>query len=406
MSGSCGAGQAKTITLGEVLRAGLPALEQAQRRPTHHWKVLRALCACRTEALGGHCYLCQSCGKTHWAANSCGNRHCPSCQKLQSAQWLDRQIEHVLPIPYFHLVFTLPHRLNPLIQHNQKLLYKLLFASASATLLEFGRNNLQASLGITAVLHTWSQTLLDHYHLHCVVTGGGLSLDGKNWIGRGAKWLFPIRALSTVFRAKFRDGLQRLFKEGKLTFPKSEPSLSDPVAFARYLQQTCRANWVVYAKRPFAGPEAFLAYLCRYTHRVAISNNRIERLDREKGAVTFRYKDYGQGGRMREMTLALGEFLRRFCLHILPPHLVKIRHYGLLSNRGRSERIEQARALLAPAPSPVQELGPQPSSVIKEAPAPRRVCPFCGSSEVMLIAVLGRPRRHPVSRQSPLCDSS
>ena len=400
MIGCSGAGQAKTITLGEVLRAALLALKAPHRLPTHFWKVLRALCACHTEALGGHLYLCQDCGKEHFAPNGCGNRHCPSCQKLQSAQWLDRQIEHVLPIPYFHLVFTLPHLLNPLIQYNQKLLYTLLFASASATLLEFGRNNLQVTLGITAVLHTWSQTLLDHYHLHCVVTGGGLSLDGKSWIARSPKWLFPTRALSIVFRAKFRDGLQRLFQEGKLTFPKSESSRSDPGAFARSLRKACRPKWVVYTKKPFAGPEAFLAYLCRYTHRVAISNNRIENLDREKGTVTFAYKDYSQGGHPRQMTLALPEFLRRFCLHILPPHFVKIRSYGLLSNRNRSERIEQARALLRPAPSSDQEPDSQHHPPIKEAPAPRVLCPFCGSSNVVLMAVLDRPR------QTPICDSS
>jgi hypothetical protein len=400
VSGCSGAGQAKTITLGEVLRAGLSALQQARRLPTHIWKVLRALCACRTEALGGHFYLCQDCGKKHLSANSCGNRHCPSCQKVQSAQWLDREMEHVLPIPYFHVVFTLPHRLNPLIQHNQKLLYNLLFTSASATLLEFGRNNLQATLGITAVLHTWSQTLLDHYHLHCVVTGGGVSLDGKSWIARSPKWLLPIRALSIVFRAKFRDGLQQLFEDGKLTFPNSEPSLSGPIGFARYLHQACRLKWVVYTKRPFAGPKAFLAYLCRYTHRVAISNNRIESLDREKGVVTFRYKVYAQGGSTRWMTLDLPEFLRRFCLHILPPHFVKIRHYGLLSNRDRCKRIEQARALLAQAPPTVRQFESQPDPVITEAPTPRVVCPFCGSSKVVLIAVVPRPSR------IPICDSS
>ena len=400
MTGCAGAGQAKTITLGEVLRAGLSLLKEAHRLPVHFWKVLRALCACHTEALGGHLYACQNCGQEHFAPNGCGNRHCPSCQKLQSAQWLDRQIEHVLPVPYFHVVFTLPHVLNPLIQHNQKALYNLLFASVSATLLEFGRNNLQATLGITAVLHTWSQTLLDHYHLHCVVTGGGLSLDGKRWVGRSPNWLFPTRALSLVFRAKFRDGLRQLFEAGNLVFPKSEPSLAEPVAFARYLHQACRPKWVVYTKRPFAGPEAFLAYLCRYTHRVAISNNRIERLDREKGTVTFGYKDYSQRGRTRQMTLGLPEFVRRFCLHILPPHFVKIRHYGLLSNRDRSERIEQARALLAPASAPGQELRSQPNPVIKEAPAARVVCPSCGSSKMMLIATLGRPCR------PPICDSS
>ena len=400
MIGCSRAGQAKAITLGEILRAGLSALKEAHRLPAHVWKVLRALCACHTEALGGHRYLCQNCGQEHFAPNGCGNRHCPGCQKLASAQWLDRQIEHVLPIPYFHVVFTLPHSLNRLIQHNQKLLYNLLFASASATLLDFGRNNLQATLGITAVLHTWSQTLLDHYHLHCVVTGGGLSLDGKRWIGRSSKWLFPTRALSEVFRAKFRDGLQQLFEEGKLTFPKSEAFLSAPEVFARYLHQACRPDWVVYTKRPFVRPEVLLAYLCRYTHRVAISNNRIESWDREKDAITFRYKDYSQGGRTRHMTLTLAEFLSRFCLHILPPHFVKIRQYGLLANRGRSKRIEQVRALLAQAPSMVQELASPPDPVIKEAPAPRAVCPFCGSPKLVLIAVLPRPSR------IAICDSS
>ena len=398
MAGCSAAGQAKNLSLGEILRAGLSDLQQMFRLPAHHWKVLHALCACHTEALGGHRYRCQNCGKEHFAPNGCGNRHCASCQKLESAQWLERQMEHVLPIPYFHVVFTLPHRLNPLIQHNQQPLYNLLFASASATLLKFGRNNLQATLGITAVLHTWSQTLLDHYHLHCVVTGGGLSLDGKRWIQRSPKWLFPTRALSEVFRGEFRDGLQKLFDQKKLTFPQSESFLSDPAAFGRYLREVCQPKWVVYTKRPFLGPQAFLAYLCRYTHRVAISNNRIERLDGEKGTVTFRYKDYSQKGRMRQMTLALPEFLRRFCLHILPPRFVKIRNYGLLSNRGRSDRIEQARALLAQAEPTVQESESHP--VIDKAPVPQVVCPFCGSSNVVLIAVVARPRR------PPICDSS
>ncbi|HWQ91670.1 MAG TPA: transposase zinc-binding domain-containing protein, partial [Clostridia bacterium] len=251
MAGCSGAGQAKNLTLEEVLRAGLSDLPQTFRLPAHHWKVLHALCACHTEALGGHRYRCQDCGQEHFAPNGCGNRHCPSCQKLESAQWLEGQMEHVLPIPYFHVVFTLPHRLNPLIQHNQQPLYNLLFASASATLLKFGRNNLQATLGITAVLHTWSQTLLDHYHLHCVVTGGGLSLDGKRWIPRSSQWLFPTRALSEVFRGEFRDGLQQLFNKKKLTFPPAEPSLSDPAAFAGYLREVCQPKWVVYTKRPF-----------------------------------------------------------------------------------------------------------------------------------------------------------
>jgi hypothetical protein len=393
MAGCPQAGQTKGITLGEVVRAGLPAFSQSHRLPTHHWKVLRAIAACHTAALGGHRYRCSSCEQEHFVPHSCGNRHCPSCQKLESAQWLERQFEHVLPIPYFHVVFTLPHLLNPLIQYNQPLLYKLLFASATATLLDFGHNNLKATFGITAVLHTWSQSLLDHYHLHCVVTGGGLSLDGHRWIGRGANWLFPVRALSLVFRAKFRDGLQELFDQGKLHFPNSEPDLAKSAAFARWLHSVCRPRWVVYTKRPFAGPEGVLRYLCRYTHRVAISNARIQALDPEKGTVTFSYKDYAHQSQIRSMTLRLEEFLRRYGLHILPTRFVKIRHYGLLSNRGRSARIAQARALLAKdIPPAIQALPIKERLTILPAEAPPLVCPHCGRATLVLIEVIQRPK--------------
>lgn len=400
MAGCPEAGQTKTITLGEVVRAALPAFSQAHRLPAHHWKVLGAIAACHTAALGGHQYQCAHCGREHFAPHSCGNRHCPSCQKLNSAQWLEAQVEHLLPIPYFHVVFTLPHDLNPLIEHNQERLYSLLFSSASATLLEFGRNNLQATLGITAVLHTWSQTLLDHYHLHCVVTGGGLSLDGQSWVPVNPKWLFPVKALSLVFRAKFRDGLMELFRKGELHFPASEPRLSEPVVFARWLRRVCRPKWVVYSKRPFAGPKAVLAYLCRYTHRVAITNSRIEALDPEKGTVTFRYKDYAHESEIRWMTLTLEEFLRRFCLHILPPRFVKIRNYGLLSNRDRCDHVAQARLLLAQNP-PAFDLAPEQLPSVKHVEPPPRVCPYCGHAALILVKVLHRPQKTP-----PPCDTS
>ena len=223
MTGCSGTGQAKSVTLGEVVRAALPGFSQTHRLPVHHWKVLRAIAACHTPALGGHQYHCTHCGKEHFVPHSCGNRHCSSCQKLNSAQWLEQQVEHLLPIPYFHVVFTLPHELNPLIQYNQEPLFSLLFSSATATLMEFGRNNLGAVLGITAVLHTWGQNLGDHYHLHCIVTGGGLSLDGQSWVSLSPRWLFPVRALSIVFRAKFRDGLQRLFNQGQCSFRRYNP---------------------------------------------------------------------------------------------------------------------------------------------------------------------------------------
>lgn len=400
MAGGSEAGQTKTITLGEVVRAALPAFSQTHRLPAHHWKVLRAIAACHTPALGGHQYQCAHCGREHFAPHSCGNRHCPSCQKLNSAQWLEAQVEHLLPIPYFHVVFTLPHDLNPLIQHNQQRLYSLLFSSASATLLEFGRNNLKATLGITSVLHTWSQTLLDHYHLHCVVTGGGLSLDGQSWVPVNPKWLFPVKALSVVFRAKFRNGLMELFRKGQLHVPASEPRLSHPAGFARWLRRICRPQWVVYSKRPFAGPNAVLAYLCRYTHRVAITNSRIEALDLQKGTVTFRYKDYAHDSELRWMTLPSEEFLRRFCLHILPPRFVKIRNYGLLSNRGRCGHVAQARALLAQH-APALDLAPKPLPSLKHVEPPPRVCPYCGNAALILVRIVNRPQRAP-----PPCDTS
>jgi len=248
---------------------------------------------------------------------------------------------------------------------------------------------------VTAVLHTWGQNLGDHYHLHCVVTGGGLALDGQSWVSLPPNWLFSVRALSVVFRAKFRDGLQQLFDDGQLQFPSSEPRLSDPVVFARWLRRLCRHQWVVYTKRPFAGPQAVLAYLCRYTHRVAITNSRLEALDGQNGTVTFRYKDYAHQSQIRSMTLPLAEFLRRFCLHILPRRFVKIRHYGLLSNRDRSARITQARALLARVPSPPEE-AKEPVLTIKHVEAPPLVCPHCGQRALVLIRIIHRPKAPPI----------
>jgi putative transposase/transposase-like zinc-binding protein len=395
MTAASAAGQPKALTLGEVVRAALPSFSRTHRLPAHHWKVLRAIAACHTPALGGHQYRCAHCGLEHFVPHSCGNRHCPSCQKLNGAAWLEQQTQHLLPIPYFHSVFTLPHELNGLIQHNQSSLYSLLFSSATATLLAFGRNNLQATLGITAVLHTWGQNLRDHYHLHCVVTGGGLALGGQSWVSCKPGWLFPVRALSVVFRAKFRDGLQQLFERGQLQFPADQGRLQESAAFRCWLGWLCQGQWVVYSKRPFAGPKAVLGYLCRYTHRVAITNARLERLDLQHDTVTFRYKDYLHGGKHASMTLDLAEFLRRFCLHVLPSRFVKIRHYGLLSNRDRPARIAQAREFLAQCP--LQPDTPsQADLIIKHVEAPALVCPRCGQRTLVLVGVIARPRAPPI----------
>jgi hypothetical protein len=375
-------------SLAEVLRLGLEAAPP--HLPPHQWKVLRALLACRTPALGGHRYRCQDCGKTHFVPHSCRNRHCPLCQGAAARAWLERQEAALLPAPYFHLVFTLPHELNRLIRQNQRVLYKLLFDAASQTLLEFGQKRFGAQVGLTAVLHTWSQTLLDHYHLHCIVTGGGLTGDGSRWVAAPSYYLFSVIALSKVFRGKFCAGLQRLYAEGQLEFHGQLVPLARAEDFQGLVRRATGRSWVVYAKRPFAGPQQVLGYLSRYTHRVAISPGRLLALDCQKQTVTFAWKDYADGARSKAMTLGVGEFARRFCLHLLPERFVKIRHYGLLGNRQRQSRVAQARALLAQGPqSP--EAGKAraevPAALAPESP-PGRVCPFCGSRRLWLVEIV------------------
>jgi hypothetical protein len=384
--GGC-AGPEAGPSLAAVLRLALSVA--APRLPTPHWKVLRALLACRTPALGGHRYECQQCGRTHFVPHSYRNRHCPLCQGQAARHWLEQQETALLPVPYFHLVFTLPHALNPLIRQNQRALYGLLFAAASQTLLEFGQNRFGAQVGVTAVLHTWSQTLLDHYHLHCIVPGGGLSEDGRRWVGASSHYLFAVRALSAVFRGKFCGGLQRLYAAGQLEFHGQLAPWAAQPQFQRLVCEATRRAWVVYAKRPFAGPEQVLAYLSRYTHRVAISPKRLLRLEVPAQTVTFAWKDYADGARSKTMTLGVGEFARRFCLHLLPKGLVKIRHFGFLSNRLRQARLAQVRALL-PAPAPAGSPPPEPSlsaASPSEAPLGQR-CPYCGSHRLQLVEIV------------------
>jgi hypothetical protein len=382
-------------SLGQVLRRIL-ADSDALRLSPPQWKTVRALAACRTGALGGQLFHCGHCRREHFVAHSCRNRHCPQCQGAMAVAWLEEQQAALLPIPYFHLVFTLPHSLNGLIRQNRRALFKLLFDAASQTLLEFGQGRFKAQIGLTAVLHTWSQTLLDHYHLHCVVTGGGLALNGKRWVRSPAHYLFPVKALSRMFRGKFLSGLNRLFEAGELEFHGQLQPLGAQPAFIALLQQTARTAWVVYAKRPFAGPRQVLAYLSRYTHRVAISNRRLVCADAR--SVTFTYKDYADDARGKTMTLDTPEFVRRFCLHILPERFVKIRHYGLLGNRQRQQRLDQARQLLAVA-RPVKE-EPAATRVIRETPPAR--CPFCQQPTLVFVREVP-PERRP--RPMPL-DSS
>lgn len=371
------------LSLAAVLRAGLDGSRPSL--PTQHWRILRALLACRTPALGGHRYRCQKCGQTHFVPHSCRNRHCPLCQGQAAREWLDQQQRALLPVPYFHVVFTLPHGLNPLIRQNQRMLYTLLFQVVSQTLLQFGQNRLGVQLGVTAVLHTWSQTLLDHYHLHCIVTGGGLSSDNSRWVSAPAHYLFPVRALSEVYRGKFLCALEKLYAEGKLQFAGQLAAWAAPNQFGQLLRQAARQKWVVYAKRPFAGPLQVLTYLSRYTHRVAISPRRLLALDSQHRTVTFAWRDYADDNKRKTMTLAVEEFLRRFCLHLLPGRFVKIRHYGFLGNRQRHKRVPLARELLLKAGEVSLPLPPL-------APAPARVCPFCGSEQLQLVETVGPSR--------------
>jgi hypothetical protein len=309
-------------------------------------RAMRAIEICRTAVLGGHLFQCEECEKEKVCYNSCRNRHCPKCQSLDRQRWLEERGEELLPVPYFHVVFTLPEQLNSLVLVNPKLIFTLLFDSASQTLLEIAADpkHLGARIGFIAVLHTWSQTLQLHPHLHCIVPGGGLSPDRQSWVASRLNFFLSVHVLGRLFRGKFLAGLKALYESGLLILPES---LGGPKAFQTLLDLLYEKSWVVYSQPPFGSPETVLGYLARYTHRVAISNSRLVRL--EEGQVTFTYKDYAQGGKVREMTLPAEEFIRRFLLHILPERFVRIRYYGLLSTRTRDEDLALCRELLGVA---------------------------------------------------------
>lgn len=313
----------------------------AQRR------VLRALAACRTARLGAHIDQCDHCEHRAISYNSCRNRHCPKCQASSRARWFKDRRRDLLPVPYFHVVFTLPGELAPLALQNKKTVYDILFRAASQTLLQIAADprRLGAKLGLIAVLHTWGQSLVHHPHLHCIVPGGGFSLDAKRWVGCRSGYFLPTKVLASVFRGKFLDYLARAFLSGELDFGGSLEELGQPRHFKSLVAELYDKSWVVYAKAPMAGPEQVLGYLARYTHRVAIANSRLVSL--ADGQVRFRYKDYARGGRQRTLCLQATEFLRRFLLHVLPAHFVRIRHYGILAHRCRRENLDRARKLIA-----------------------------------------------------------
>mgnify|MGYP001324387910 FL=1 len=381
---SCHSGPAPELTVAQVLKVFLPEYLDRQPLPAHHLKVLRRLAQCRSGQLGWTVWQCQKCHRTHWRPHGCGDRHCPSCQHQRSRQWLQEQRRALLPVRYFHWVFTLPAALRPLILQNQAPLYRLLFESASATLLQFGQQRFQAELGLTAILHTWGQNLMNHPHLHCLVTGGGLT-DQNTWAGpKQTRWLFPVHAVARMFQGKFCAGLRQLHATGKLQFHGDCQPLQDSGAFAALLRQVRARRWVVFAKGSVVGPDAVLDYLGRYTHRVAITNSRLRALDPHARTVTFTYKDYADASRLKAMTLTGVEFIRRLRLHLLPRGFTKIRHYGLLGNNRRHRRVPQARAALATSP-----LRFAPASAPRPAPPPL-TCPHCQGTDVRCIGRVER----------------
>jgi hypothetical protein len=348
-------------------------------------KVISAIRACRTAALGGHVARCEACDHVEIAYNSCRNRHCPKCQGQTARAWLAERQADLLPVPYYHVVFTLPAPVAAIAFQNKAVVYDLLFRTAADTLLTIAADpkHLGARIGLTAVLHTWGSALTHHPHVHIVVPGGGLAPDGARWIACRPGFFLPVRVLSRLFRRLFLDRLAAAHGAGRLAFHGELAALADPAALAAHLAPLRRSEWVVYAKRPFAGPEAVLAYLSRYTHRVAIANSRLLALD--KRGVTFRWKDYrareGAQGRewIKSMTLSADEFIRRFLLHVLPDGFHRIRHYGLFAGGTRAANIARIRSLLGPAP-PTDRADPQPTH--DEPPAP--ACPCCGGRLVII----------------------
>ena len=380
------AGEARP-ELADIFRRYGESYRNTHRLPASHHKVMRAVSVCRTQELGGHLDRCDACGFERPAYNSCRNRHCPKCQSLAKARWLEKQTSELLPVGYFHLVFTLPHELNRLILAHKKNGLSLLFKAVNETLLGFGQRRLRGTVGIIAVLHTWDQILKDHFHLHCLVPAGALSFDHSRWISARKNFLFPVKALSRVFRGKFLALLQQACVKGKI------PPANNEIKASR------RKNWVVYTKKPFGSPEKVLDYLGRYTHRVALSNDRI--LQVENGEVTLSYRDRKDGDCKKIMTLEAQEFIRRFLLHVLPEGFMRIRHFGFLANRSKKQALAQCRKLLKLVPALPQR--PDQSAkdlLLKITGVDLSRCPCC--PEGTMIAVADLPR----ISNSPQWDSS
>jgi len=360
-------------------------------------RVMSAIALCRTAALGGHAESCADCGFVRYAYNSCRNRHCPKCQGHARAEWLAARQAELLPVPYFHVVFTMPAPAAEIAFQNKQTVYAILFRTAAETLRRIAADpkHLGAEIGLVAVLHTWGQTLQHHPHVHCVVPGGGPSPDGTRWVACRPGFFLPVRVLSRLFRRLFLDELRAAFDAGQLGFFGALAPLTEPVNFVRRLRELRRMEWVVYAKPPVGGPEQVLAYLGRYTHRVAIANSRLVTVTEEK--VAFRWKDYRHHGKLKVMALAPDEFIRRFLLHALPDGFHRIRHYGFLANGHRAAKLALCRELLAASPTvePATKIPPKP----KETTMAFDRCPCCGGAMLTVAILLRPPPQRPPFRQ-------
>ena len=357
-------------------------------------RAISAIERCRTAALGGHVERCGDCGHQRVAYNSCRNRNCPKCQCLAREQWLQDRRAELLDVPYFHVVFTMPQEIEIIAFQNQTVVYDILFRAVSETLRRIAADpkHLGAEIGFLAVLHTWGQNLMHHPHLHCLVPGGGIAPDGERWIACRPGFFLPVRVLSRMFRGLFLHDLEKAFASGDLNFFSEHRHLCEPAAFRRYLAPVRKAEWVVYAKRPFAGPAQVLDYVGRYTHRVAISNNRL--LSMDDGKVRFRWKDYRDGNRQKTMTLDGGEFIRRFLVHVLPEGFHRIRYYGFLGNSHRARKLALCRELLGMAAHDPSSQPPADYRDRFEALTGRslRACPHCETGIMVVIGCIPRAR--------------
>jgi len=382
--------QEESVEVADIFSKHGHAYRVSHKMPLNHIRTMRAIERCRTAELGGHVDECDCCGRIRISYNSCRNRHCPKCQFLAKERWLEQRKEDLLPVPYFHVVFTIPAKLNPLVLRNKQICYDILFRCVSDTLFELTRDpkHLGGQIGFICILHTWGQNLMDHAHIHCIVTGGALSPDGKEWISCQKDFFISVKVLSRLFRGKVLAFLKKSWEAKELEFSGTIAKLKD--RFAVFLNDLYQMEWVVYAKPPFQDPETLLDYLGRYTHRIAIGNHRIRKM--EDGDVSFIWRDYADGNKKKVMKLEASEFIRRFLLHVLPEKFVKIRYYGLLANRKSNTMLSQCRKLLADKPKKKNGTETWQKFLIRVCGMDLITCPFCKNGRMTRKEVILPPR--------------